>query len=351
MRISAFIALDDKKPLQKSIVGFLQPGQTDCCNSSQGMHQNLKEEHLSNHSIQAQPLTNIPQSQKCQKHEEFPWRSKQKLSEAGQEPQLSFFQRAHAKRLQLMAENANTKEEGQGKDTSVITPISTSANNVVESSTKAATNNCTASDLQENVSPAQASTSGCGRTGPEALTCPVCFRKVETTDLNIFNRHIDQCLSDTPGKPNQSTVSEKDSDVDLADDHKQHEAVEKWIGEGRVKEFKNSEELSRDALQEAQHSLKNNYIPKVLLIKGDHKTMTSEQHQSCKGPVLTCPVCQLIQDTDDLTVFNHHVDLCLNKEVIHELRGEMTLSRNASPIKNSKTLGKCVFFISSLNLH
>ncbi|XP_028270064.1 DNA polymerase kappa [Parambassis ranga] len=339
VRVSAFITLDDKKPLQKSIIGFLQPGPTDCSNSSQGMPQNLKEEHLSNHSVQTQPLTSVPQSQKCQKQEEVPWRSKQKLSEAGQEPQLSFFQRAHAKRLQLQAENANTKEEGHGKDTSVITPTGTYAKNVVESSTKAAMNNYTASDLQENdfVSPAQASTSGCGRTGPEALTCPVCFRKVETTDLNVFNRHIDQCLSDTPGKPNQSTISEKDSDVDPADDHKQCEAVEKWIGEGRVEELKNSEELNRDAPQEAQHSLKNNFIPKV--IKDDYKTMTSE-HQSCKGPVLTCPVCQLTQDTDDLTVFNHHVDLCLNKDVIHELRGETTLSRNASPVKNSKTLDR-----------
>ncbi|XP_068995274.1 DNA polymerase kappa isoform X1 [Embiotoca jacksoni] len=341
VRISAFVSLDDKKPLQKSIIGFLQQGKTDCSGSSQGMHHSPEKGQLSSHSLQTLPLVCLPLAQKCQRQEEVPWQSKQgqlEGSQAGEEPQQSFFQRAHAKRLQLQTSNASTQEEGNGDK--AFSSVGTYTNNSEESSTNANKNNCTASDLSENdlVSPEQAhaSTSGCARTGSETLTCPVCFRTVETTDLNAFNQHIDQCLSDASRKPNQITVSDAESELDLEDDHKEHEVVDKltWQCEGESKN--NSEvELSRVG----QHSLKNNSVQKVLMIKCDNKTGTSLQPQSCKGkgPVLICPVCQLTQDTDDLTVFNHHVDLCLNQEVLHELGGQTSSSRNPPAVENNKT--------------
>uniref|UniRef100_A0A3P8TVW7 DNA polymerase kappa n=1 Tax=Amphiprion percula TaxID=161767 RepID=A0A3P8TVW7_AMPPE len=337
VRVSAFVSLDDKKPLQKSIIGFLQPGKTESSGSSKDMHQNLEKE---NHSLQASPLVCPPLMQKYQRKEEVPWRNKQ--SQAGKEPQQSFFQRAHAKRLQLQAANGSKPEEGLEEDTSVITSGGICAEKAVKSSTKANDNKNAASDVSENelVSPveAHASTSGCGGTSSETLTCPVCFRRVETTDLNIFNSHIDHCLNDPTRKPNQSTASDSESDLDLENDHKESEVVHRRRGECEAEGemSKNSEELSRDSPHEGQQSLKNSSVQKGPLIKGDSKDVTSQQPQSCnsKGPVLICPVCQLTQETDDLTVFNHHVDLCLNQQVLHELGGQISSSRNPPAVKN-----------------
>ncbi|XP_008279678.1 DNA polymerase kappa [Stegastes partitus] len=336
VRISTFVSLDDKQPLQKSIIGFLQPGKMESSSSSKETHQNLEKE---NRSLPAGPLVCPPLVQKCQRKEEVPWRNRQ--SQAGEEPQQSFFQRAHAKRLQLQAAKGSTQEERPGENASIVTSTGTCTEKAVEPSTKANENNCTTSDLPENeiVSPveAHASTSGCGRTTSETLTCPVCFRRVETTDLNVFNSHIDQCLSGPSRKANRSTASDSESDFEL----EESEAAHKCKREREVEEetSRKSEELSRVSPQKGQRDLKNKSVQNGLLIKGDNKAVTSQQPQSCndKGPVLICPVCQLTQDTDDLTAFNHHVDLCLNQQVLHELGGQTSSSRNSSPVKNINT--------------
>ncbi|XP_034397023.1 DNA polymerase kappa [Cyclopterus lumpus] len=333
VRISAFVSLDDKKPLQRSIVGFLKPGTTDSSGSSQGTNQKLEKKCLSYQSFQTGPLACLPLAQKCQRQEEVPWGKKQRGFEGGQtseEPKQSFFQRAHAKRLQLQATNASTQQEVHGENGSVMTSTGTCAEKGVESSKEAHESDSTASDPSENdlVShvEAHASTSGCGGTVSESLTCPVCFRQVETTDLNIFNTHIDQCLTDASRNPNQCTVSDSDSDMDL----------EK--GQKECEEF----ELNRVDPQEDQHNLENDSLQTILLINGDNRTVTMRQPQPCneKGPVLICPVCQLTQDSDDLTIFNHHVDLCLNQEVLHELEGQTSSPINPTSVINSKAIDR-----------
>ncbi|XP_032372051.1 DNA polymerase kappa [Etheostoma spectabile] len=333
VRISAFVSLDDKKPLQRSIIGFLQPGKADSSGSSQGINQNLDKAHLSNHSFQTGPLACLPLAQNCQRQDEVPCGSKPRGLEGGQpgdQPKQSFFQRAHAKRLQLQAANASVKEEGLGENAFMIASTDTCAQTDVESSTKANKSNGTASDLSENdiVSPveAHASTSGCGAAVSESLTCPVCFRQVETTDLNVFNRHIDQCLSDASVKPNQFSVSDTESDLDLENHQKECEEVES----------------NGVDPQEDQRSVENDSRQTVLLISSDNKTPTSSQPKSHndKVPILICPVCQLSQDSDDLTIFNHHVDLCLNQEVLHELGGQILSPINPPSVINSKALDR-----------
>lgn len=356
VRISAFVSSDDKKPLQKSIIGFLQSGKTDSSGTSQGTHQKIEKEHLSSHSFQTWPVACLPPAQKCQREEKVPWWSKQtglEGSHTGEEPQQSFFQRAHAKRLQLQAANVSTPEEGHGENASVITPTGTHAQKGVESPTKAHKSNCTASDLSGNdfVSPvnAHSSTSGCGGTVSESLTCPVCFSQVETTDLNVFNRHIDQCLSDASRKPNQITVSDTESDLDLENDLKECKVVHKWRGKCKAEEekAKNFEELesNRDDPQDDQHSLKDDSIRTVLSINGDKKAVTLQEPKSCnnKGSILICPICHLTQDSDNLIIFNHHVDLCLNQEVLHELGGHASSPINPPSFTNSKAIGECVY--------
>ncbi|KAK5871362.1 hypothetical protein PBY51_004247 [Eleginops maclovinus] len=321
VRISAFVSSDDKKPLQKSIIGFLQQGKTD---SSQGIHQRLEKEHLVNPSSQTAPSDCLSSAQKCQRQEEATWG---RGSKTGEEPKQSFFQRAQAKRLQLQVANANTQAEGHGENASVITSTGMNAEEGEGSSLKAHNSTCSASDLEgKDMVPlveAQASTSGCVVTVSERLTCPVCFGQVETTDLNVFNKHIDQCLSNASTKPNQYIISDTESDFDHSD-HKECEVLES----------------NRDDPQEDQHSLGS--LQTVLLINDDNETLTSGQPQSCddKGPVLICPVCQLTQDSDDLTIFNHHVDLCLNQEVLHQLRGQTLSPINPPSAINSKAIDR-----------
>ncbi|KAM4577005.1 DNA polymerase kappa isoform 2-T2 [Odontesthes bonariensis] len=318
VRVSAFVTTEDKTHMQKSIIGFLQPGKTCCSGSSQIMHQNLEKEHLPSQFFRASQTLHPPPVQNGQKREEVRWQSKE--SQAGEEPRQSFFQRAHAKRLQLQAANASMREEGSEDDTSVFTSTSTSSKEGVESSTNSNQNSCTASELPENkcvsqAARAQASTSGFG-TKSETLTCPVCFRPVGTTDLNVFNRHIDGCLNEAASKPKEGTVSAEESDLDPEKDNQRGECE--------------AEELQTSTVCVVQ---------KVSLIKGDDKPMTSQQPGPChgKGPALICPVCQLIQDTRDLAVFNRHVDLCLNQGVLEELGGQTPFSINPSALKNGQS--------------
>lgn len=336
VRISAFASLDDKKPLQKSIVGFLQSGKADCSSSSQGMLQKLGNEHLSDaYSFHTLPLMCPLVEQKHQRQEDLPWRSKQRQTEGSQATvglQQSFFQRAHVRRLQLEAANAATKNEGSGENAPVIANTRTPAT--------ASESNHLSPDLSENPSPVQAhaSTSACEES--ETLTCPVCFRKVETTDLNVFNTHIDQCLSNASQKTNNGTESDTESESGLKKDREERAAVNKLRRRHEAQEKK-----SKVNPQKGQSSVKKDSVQKVSLIKDDNKTATLQEPQpsNSKGPVFVCPVCQLTQETHDLAVFNHHVDLCLNQEVLHELGRQTSSSINPSPVKNSKSTGKCVY--------
>ncbi|CAK6970502.1 DNA polymerase kappa [Scomber scombrus] len=331
VRISAFISSDDKKPLQKSIICFLQPGKTDSTSSYQ-----LEREHLSS----CPPLV-----QKCQRQEEVPWRTKLwgiKEGQTSDEPQMSFFQKAHAKRLQLQAVSASTQEEVHNEKASVITSTGNHAHESVKSSINGqrSESNCEASGLSENdsvsLSEAHASTSDRGGRVSESFTCPVCFRQVETTDLNVFNQHIDQCLSDVSRKPNQITVSDSESDQDGENDHEECEVIDKWR---RESEAQKKQESNKPDSPQDQHNLKNDSGQTVLLINGENGPVTLQQPQACngKGPVLICPVCQLTQDTNDLTMFNRHVDLCLNQEVLHELGGQTSSSINLPSVTVTNT--------------
>uniref|UniRef100_A0A3P8VVY4 DNA polymerase kappa n=1 Tax=Cynoglossus semilaevis TaxID=244447 RepID=A0A3P8VVY4_CYNSE len=299
VRISAFVSPDDKTHHQKSIVGFLQPGKPGQCGGS------VK---VCNLSVPEPSAAVVPPSQKIQN--QVPWLKKQKREEvgqAGEEPQHSFFQQAHAKRFHLQAKTQVEKESS-----SVFTATASQSEPSVESES-------IVSDLPDKYlvlqAEATASTSHCTRTmsRTQSLTCPVCFGEVETTDLNVFNTHIDQCLSECSKTPNQNTETDSESDPDL--ENKQT---------NKKREFKEEMEVKKE------NSIQTS---SVITDKSD----TSKQIETCgeNSPSYVCPVCQLTQDTDDLNVFNRHVDLCLNKEVIHELRGQ-----SSSPIILPKTMDK-----------
>lgn len=272
-----------------------------------------------------------------------------KEGQTGDEHQMSFFQRAHAKRLQLQAVSASTQEGVHEEKASVITSTGNHAHESMKSSIneQRSKSNYGASGLSENdidsLSVAHASTSGCGGRVSESLPCPVCFRQVETTNLNVFNQHVDQCLSDVSRKPNQITVSDSESDLDGGNDQKECEVMDK---SRRESEAQDEQESNKPDPSQDQRSLTNDSSQTVFLINGDDEPVTLQQACNGKGLVLICPVCQLTQDTNDLTMFNHHVDLCLNQEVLHEL-GRQTSSTNLPPVTvtNTKVTGEVMRII------
>ncbi|XP_029617787.1 DNA polymerase kappa-like [Salmo trutta] len=301
IRVSSFVSADDKKPLQKSIVGFLQQGRADSSSPSQISSHKPVKEHQPKPPGQTQLFPCPSLVQQCQGQEDHPWVPSWGGVEVGRtgEQQQSFFQRARAQRLRLQAEREDPPEDGKwnvletrlgpassatkpkqtpiqkNPNTSAETHFSMSALTASDNMTHAPTAKCTE---------AHVSTSLCWSTEPgtDSLTCPVCFREVNTTDLIVFNRHVDQCLSGVPMEHNIHTDTE---------------------------------------LERLQCGPRPMTTPKV------------ESHDP-REPALTCPVCQVTQDTDNLTLFHRHVDLCLNQEVLHELEGMASVdhtTHNATP--------------------
>uniref|UniRef100_A0A674PB39 DNA polymerase kappa n=1 Tax=Takifugu rubripes TaxID=31033 RepID=A0A674PB39_TAKRU len=242
VRISAFVSSDEKQPLQKSIVGFLNPGKAELGPS----------------------------------HKEIPRESEEKTTL--EEPQQSFFQKARAKRLQLQAAAASSRQEDSS---GISSPLFLDARN------------CAASDEPDNDGACGASTSTSDGIG---LSCPVCFRRVETADLAVFNRHIDQCLSESSAQKPSQHLEE---------------------GDGR--------EAKRAELSAEERSLGSTSAETASSVNGNHSKSSS----------LVCPICLLTQDSDDLILFNRHVDLCLNQGVLHKLQSE-----TRSPI-NPPSLDRC----------
>lgn len=310
VRISTFVSTDNTNPLQKSITGFFQQGKKDC--SAEG---SSKE---------------IPQ--KFEKPQIL-WLGERKSTD---KPKQSFFERAHAKRLQLQA----TQEMGtMEKPSATITNVYSNMDH--QTKTQASKSNSSTCIIQSNISPSpepQASTSSCGNAGSESLTCPVCFSQVKTTYLNVFNSHIDRCLEEASREPNQNTDSESDLSSENGD--KQCQVLDTQKGNCDVEEkIVNSNENSQDSAQINQPQGHEN--SDFFLIKADSGAVDSEQPQSCddKCPVLICPVCYKTQDTNDLTAFNHHVDLCLNQEVLHRLGGQTFMSMKPASVTNNKIVG------------
>uniref|UniRef100_A0AAY4BJN9 DNA polymerase kappa n=1 Tax=Denticeps clupeoides TaxID=299321 RepID=A0AAY4BJN9_9TELE len=114
---------------------------------------------------------------------------------------------------------------------------------------------------------------------PHPLTCPVCFKDMETSDLTAFNMHIDECL--------KCSAAQKGD-------------------EGSLSGSRVLETVTAGELQPAGEKDK----------PGD----VSVTSGVCGHTPLVCPVCGQMQETADLTTFNHHVDECLNHNVLLELR-------------------------------
>ncbi|KAJ3583094.1 hypothetical protein NHX12_034475, partial [Muraenolepis orangiensis] len=238
--ISTFVSADDKKPQQKSIMGFLQQGSSG---PSQGFASNRGKETVSHPCIETEPPACGP-SPEQQPHlvprlQGLPWTAGQtalQVGVAGGHPSI-----ASVASVRLAPPEAS------------------------------------------------ASTSGCSAANPDTLTCPVCFSEVRTTDLNMFNRRIDRCLGGVYYRCTTDTDSESGGEGGLEGSTAKAEPIEEQGDDGERR--------------------KNAHL---------------------EGSTLICPVCRVPQNTEDLALFNRHVDLCLNQEVLHEL-GEHSSSSGAQP--------------------
>nr|DBA23474.1 TPA: hypothetical protein GDO54_014387 [Pyxicephalus adspersus] len=181
------------------------------------------------------------------------------------------------------------------------------------------------------------------------FTCPICFMKQEDWGLEGFNKHIDECLSKSPSSgysemPNKGehfqrkmtanngghennihanniknkivTIPSCDDLNDFIIDKNTLNAIQgNQVSEADQKAC-NSEILSEDVL---------NNIKKQADLKDINKpTMSTPPSSSgcIRDSALICPVCNIQQDTTDLTTFNRHVDICLNKGILEELKDD-----------------------------
>ncbi|KAG7318347.1 hypothetical protein KOW79_018102 [Hemibagrus wyckioides] len=343
VRISSFVNTDDKQPQQKSIKGFLKIASDS--NSSVQPSKSEQEQCPKTKSPAFIGQTSKPFSK---------WRTE---SGSTAEPQQqTFFQKAHAKRLQKQHEQEETSGPYTDKILKCLPTAST--NNSVDKAEENQT--CTwmkPPHKDESASKADSSLSRGSKTQSsnmlQCFTCPVCFNQIETENLTSFNQHLDECLCGD--LDNKRTSGDGGQDVCEEENllSKQDEAIkdcfrhkvtdlssasrnsplkrnnESPYTSSSTPVFKNG--APSDCRTPFFKQFKSANEKRSLVPREDrsdsrsmafHKTASSveviSESLDTKVSTLTCPVCNQVQDTDDLVLFNHHVDMCLNQEVLLE---------------------------------
>ncbi|KAM8773930.1 DNA polymerase kappa isoform 1-T1 [Rhynchonycteris naso] len=190
----------------------------------------------------------------------------------------------------------------------------------------------------------------------QVFTCPVCFREQGGISLEAFNKHVDACV-DGPLMSEMSSFSHAFStEVNKKENvhhsfslcerqhYKTHQKNTEMTSVDSIKlvetRANRAKAESLDALSKKHSKEEYSSLPSTLF-----NTEHCHQNSSCtvslenedagslrrqeplqpylyeviKDQALICPVCNLEQKTSDLTLFNVHVDICLNKGIIQEL--------------------------------
>ncbi|XP_015507739.1 DNA polymerase kappa isoform X1 [Parus major] len=188
------------------------------------------------------------------------------------------------------------------------------------------------------------------------FTCPVCFEKQSSKNLEELNKHIDECLNDEMCVEDAVEVFKNDSSrenipnfvpqfknefVDKCQKNKtdqisgtdQSASVSDSSTNGGTEKFgqiipdKSPGKQEPSSLSDIARNMcmKQCLFPKrVSQDRFDKTEHTEGTSSSCffeakEDSVLVCPVCNSEQKTTDLVSFNRHVDVCLNKGLIQEL--------------------------------
>uniref|UniRef100_A0A8D2B1N6 DNA polymerase kappa n=1 Tax=Sciurus vulgaris TaxID=55149 RepID=A0A8D2B1N6_SCIVU len=201
----------------------------------------------------------------------------------------------------------------------------------------------------------------------QIFTCPVCFREQRSISLEAFNKHVDVCLDRPSIRENSKMFSSSNAsstEVSLKENtnhsfslcEKQHYETHQENVEITSVDCMNLEETRNNSSKaESVDSLRNEYskeecsrLPSkscIISLENEDAELLSRQeplqpciYQVTAGQALVCPVCNLEQKTSDLTLFNVHVDVCLNKGIIQELKNDKVQSLN-QPKDSSRSTG------------
>ncbi|XP_059132264.1 DNA polymerase kappa isoform X3 [Peromyscus eremicus] len=287
VRMSTFSNEDDKKHQQRSIIGFLQAGQQALSSPGCSLDKTDKTEFV-------KPLE--------------------------MSPKKSFFDKKRSERISnhqdsLRCEIVDQQALQPSQPSQALKKMSESLE------TSENSNNC------------------------QTFTCPVCFRDQEGISLEAFNEHVDACLdgpsaSENSEMPSFSRASSADTgqkeyahpSITLCEkqDHEDGEitsadGVDLVETEDSSLKAAGMDTLGSHHSKEECPNIPNQSRPISLADEAVRMLSKQESIQPCTDEAVTgeapvCPVCNQEQKTSDLTLFNAHVDICLNKGIIQELR-------------------------------
>ncbi|XP_075694575.1 DNA polymerase kappa isoform X2 [Rhinoderma darwinii] len=206
------------------------------------------------------------------------------------------------------------------------------------------------------------------------FTCPICMMKQGDWDLGAFNKHIDQCLGKSP-PPENIEIRKCENFLGTSSDKslKSGEGCDGLRKDVHIKNLKNrmvtvtpsddmddfvidkntiraihDQAVQMDPCKDeiiCENPVENHAIENYVEINmdDDRKDASTQRSSEYHGDnVFICPVCNLQQDTSDLAVFNRHVDVCLNRGILEELK-EHTANLDPRPtIKNDFPSGNAV---------
>lgn len=332
--MSGFISVEDKKPLQRSIMGFLQKGGSDPGNFTQCPGSALKAEEGTDSASFLKPQST---------EMKVPSVSEQ-IPKSTEPKQQSFFQRAQSKRLQQQQEQmsviAGTDTTNSSADAAASNLPTTNPQSDTTSTSKTSLSNTNSgTDATEYINK-HATLKPSFKISTQVLqflTCPVCNREMKDVNLTAFNHHIDECLkgsavdnehtdsdaaeqkeelnSDPPasshdpnGEKPSTSISLPVVETDDGNDFTTPFFSHRTKINGKCSVVPNKKRPFSESSSKASHTTHN---PEAV----------TELSSDFKGSSLTCPVCSQLQSTGDLALFNRHVDMCLNQEVLLEFRG------------------------------
>ncbi|KAI5613146.1 DNA polymerase kappa [Silurus asotus] len=375
VRVSSFISTDDKQPQQKSIVGFLKNA-----SDSSSTAQPSKSEIVSvMGSSVSSTRAKCPEGRSFTGETSIPFSNGQTQSGCTNEPQQqSFFQKAEAKRMQNQHEQEETSEICTDKIFKWLPKDLTSNPSFIVTAHKATAEIEKAPDTDNNAAKAEQSLSSTSTASLanmlQCYTCPVCFNQIETKNLSSFNQHIDKCLSSELDNKSASikgcqNTCDEEKLLLMQDEAKKdniHHKVTDLNSEKRTSVLKRNDEDPHNICSiPGTHSdfrtpffkrFQNTSEKRSLVSHEAVNDPTSASIHQTAGSVnvvsepldtevstLTCPVCNQVQDTDDLILFNHHVDMCLNQEVLLEFREAVPPMVNAETKVKGQFLGGIVY--------
>ncbi len=365
--MSGFISAEDKKPLQRSIMGFLQKGGSDTGSFTQCAGSVLKAEEDSDGASFLKPQST---------EMKVPSVSEQKPKSIGPQQQ-SFFQRAQLKRLQQQQEQmsviAGTDTTNNSADAAAATQtdLPTKNNQSDTTSAKSLSNTDSGTDATSYINkPAVLKPSFKISTQVlQFLTCPVCNTEMKDVNLTAFNNHIDECLkgSAVDNEPTHLDAAEEQEELNSKPPASSSESKTQKSSSHNpsCNEEKPSTSISVPLVENDDDSdFKTPFFSHRTKINGKRSVISkrkmpvsessceaspkthnleavTEMSSDSKGSSLTCPVCSQPQSTDDLALFNRHVDMCLNQEVLLELKeSHPPVGHSDEPALNS-VRGQC----------